>query len=455
MNFASAKKVIKNAFIVNEGNIFKGSVFIDGRTIEQIIPSGNEIGFVNENDYEFIDAEGQYLLPGVIDDQVHFREPGLTYKGDIYSESRAAVAGGITSFMEMPNTKPPALTQELLEEKYRIGAQKSLANYSFYMGASNDNLEELLKTNPAKVCVIKVFIGYSTGNMMVDDDAVLEKIFSNAPTLVAVHCEDEETVQTNNRTFLEDYGEDAPVKIHPLIRSAEACYLSSSKAVALAKKHNTRLHVLHLSTANEMELFDNSVPLRDKLITAEVCVHHLWFSDEDYIQKGNFIKWNPAIKTRKDRDALRQAVLSDRIDVIATDHAPHTLEEKERVYFKAPSGGPMVQHSLAAMLELANEGIISLEKVVEKMCHNPAILFGVQNRGYIRKGYFADLVLVDLNNSVEVKKENVLYKCGWSPMEGITFHSKIKKTFVNGHLVFDNGRFDESKKGERLLFNRK
>ena len=453
MVFSSNKKVIKNAFIVNEGKTFKGDVFVDDKTINQIVPFGSQPSQINESDYEPIDAEGLYLLPGIIDDQVHFREPGLTYKGDIYSESRAAVAGGITSFMEMPNTNPPALTQELLEEKYKIGAEKSLANYSFYMGTSNDNLEELLKTDPAKVCGIKVFMGSSTGNMLVDNESVLEKIFANAPTLVAVHCEDEETVQANNQKFLKEYGEDAPVKIHPLIRSAEACYLSSSKAVKLAKKHKTRLHVLHLTTAREMELFDNSIPLKDKLITAEVCIHHLWFSDEDYQQKGNFIKWNPAIKTKNDRDALREALLNNQIDVVATDHAPHTLEEKERVYFRAPSGGPMVQHALSAMLELSKKGVISLEKVVEKMCHNPAVLFRVKKRGFIRKGYFADLVLVDLNDSMEVKKKNVLYKCGWSPMEGITFHSKIKKTFVNGHLAFSDGKFDESKTGERLLFD--
>ena len=455
MAFSADKKVIKNAFIVNEGKTFKGDVFVDGKTIEHIVPFGNQKSDIDENDYETIEAEGLYLLPGVIDDQVHFREPGLTYKGDIYSESRAAVAGGITSFMEMPNTNPPALTQELLEEKYKIGAEKSLANYSFYMGASNNNLEELLKTDPAKICGIKVFMGSSTGNMLVDDEAVLKKIFANAPTLVAVHCEDEETVQANNQEFLKEYGEDAPVKIHPLIRSAEACYLSSSKAVALAKKYNTRLHVLHLSTAREMELFDNQIPIEEKRITAEVCIHHLWFSDEDYSQKENFIKWNPAIKTKNDRDALREALLNNRIDVIATDHAPHTLEEKERVYFRAPSGGPMVQHALPAILELSKKGMLSLEKVVEKMCHNPAILFRVQKRGFIREGYFADIVLIDLNDSVNVKKENVLYKCRWSPMEGITFHSKIKKTFVNGHLAFVDGQFDESKNGERLLFDLK
>ncbi len=453
MAFSSDKKVIKNAFIVNEGKTFKGDVFVDGKTIEQIVPFGSRSSQISESDYEPIEAEGLYLLPGVIDDQVHFREPGLTYKGDIYTESRAAVAGGITSFMEMPNTNPPALTQELLEEKYKIGSQKSLANYSFYMGTSNDNLEELLKTDPTKVCGIKVFMGSSTGNMLVDNESVLEKIFANAPTLVAVHCEDEETVQANNQKFLKEYGEDAPVKIHPLIRSAEACYLSSSKAVKLAKKHNTRLHILHLSTAREMELLDKNIPLKEKRITAEVCIHHLWFSDEDYQHKGNFIKWNPAIKTKNDRDALREALLNGQIDVVATDHAPHTLEEKERVYFRAPSGGPMVQHALSAILELSKKGIISLEKVVEKMCHNPAILFRVQKRGFIREGYFADLVLVDLKDSVVVKKENVLYKCGWSPMEGITFHSKIIKTFVNGHLAFSDGKIDESKTGERLLFD--
>ncbi|MCF6169499.1 MAG: dihydroorotase [Bacteroidales bacterium] len=454
MASSPGKLVIKGALIVNEGQIFKGDVFVEGQIISGVVPSGSTESRMNQSGYETIPAEGLYLLPGVIDDQVHFREPGLTYKGDIYSGSRAAVAGGITSFMEMPNTNPPALTQELLEEKYQLASQKSLANYSFYMGASNNNLEELLKTDPASVCGIKVFMGSSTGNMLVDDEQVLEDIFANAPALVAVHCEDEETVQANNRAFLEKYGEQAPVTIHPLIRSEDACYLSSSRAVKLAKKHNTRLHVLHLSTAREMELFDNTLPLAEKRITAEVCVHHLWFSDADYPQKGNLIKWNPAIKTLHDRNALREALLNDRIDVVATDHAPHTMEEKERSYFRAPSGGPMVQHSLPAMLELSKEGIIPLEKVVGKMCHNPAILFRVRKRGFIRKGFFADLVLVDLNDSVEVKKDNILYKCGWSPMQGLTFHSRVKQTFVNGHLVFNNGIFDESKKGRRLLFDR-
>lgn len=448
------KKIIRNAFVVNEGKIFKGDVYVNGDKIERVVKSETASQIYDTNEYQLIDAEGLYLLPGIIDDQVHFRDPGLTYKGDIYTESKAAVAGGITSFMEMPNTNPPALTQELLEEKYKMGAQKSLANYSFYMGASNDNLDELLKTDPSKVCGIKVFMGSSTGDMLVDDEKVLATIFAQAPTLVAVHCEDEKTVQSNNADFLEKYGEDAPANIHPLIRSAEACYLSSSKAVALAKKHNTRLHILHLSTAREMDLFDNSIPLEEKKITAEVCIHHLWFSADDYDKKGNFIKWNPAIKTKEDRNALRKALLNNTIDVIATDHAPHTLEEKERVYFRAPSGGPMVQHALQAMLELYKQGILSLEKVVEKMCHHPAILFGVQKRGFIKEGYFADLVLVDLKKQEEVEKENVLYKCGWSPMESVNFHSRVLKTFVNGHLVFANGEFDESKKGERLLFNR-
>lgn len=454
MNASSERKIIRNASIVNEGEIFKGDVFINGNKIEQVVRSKDVPPDIELEDYQIINAAGLYLLPGIIDDQVHFRDPGLTYKGDIYTESKAAVAGGITSFMEMPNTNPPALTQELLEEKYRMGAKKSLANYSFYMGASNDNLKELLKTDPAKVCGIKVFMGSSTGDMLVDDEKVLSEIFAKAPTLVAVHCEDEKTVQSNNADYLQKYGENAAADIHPLIRSAEACYLSSSKAVALAKKHNTRLHILHLSTAREMDLFDNSIPLEEKKITAEVCIHHLWFSDEDYNEKGNFIKWNPAVKTKEDRSALRKAVLDNTMDVIATDHAPHTLEEKERAYFRAPSGGPMVQHALTAMLELHKQGVLSLEKVVEKMCHHPAILFGVQKRGFVKEGYYADLVLVDLKEKVEVKKDNVLYKCGWSPMEGLTFNTAIKKTFVNGHLAYDEGEFNESKKGERLLFDR-
>lgn len=453
MTSSPAKKLIKNAFIVNEGNIFKGDVFIEGDTIKEVSSSPIKKETEGES-IEIIDADGLYLIPGVIDDQVHFRDPGLTYKGDLYTESKAAVAGGITSFMEMPNTIPNTLTQELLEEKYQMASEKSLANYSFYMGASNDNIDEVVKTDPANVCGIKVFMGSSTGNMLVDDDKALEAIFSKAPTLIAVHCEDETTISRNNTKFFAEYGEDAPPEIHPLIRSSEACYLSSSKAINLAKKHNTRLHILHLSTEAEMSLFDNSLPLEKKRITAEVCIHHLWFSDEDYAEKGNFIKWNPAIKKASDRDALMKSLLNGKIDVVATDHAPHSLEEKSKPYFQSPSGGPMVQHVLIAMLELHHRGKISLEKVVEKMCHNPADLFKVENRGYINEGYFADLVLVDLNDPWKVEEENLFYKCGWSPMEGLTFSSKVHKTFVNGHLAYDNGKINEDIKGKRLTFNR-
>jgi len=446
----SINKVIREASIVNEGVTFVGDVFIKGDIIEDIVKT-------NEKDYdgyEIIEAKGQYLLPGVIDDQVHFRDPGLTYKGDIYSESKAAVAGGVTSFMEMPNTNPPALTQELLEEKYTKASEKSLANYSFYMGASNDNLDEILKTDPSKVCGIKVFMGSSTGNMLVDNETVLENIFKNAPTLVATHCEDEDTITANNQKFLKKYGIDAPTSIHPELRSAEACYISSSKAIRLAKKHNTRLHILHLTTAKEMELFDNSIPLEDKKITAEVCAHHLWFDSNDYSKKGNFIKWNPSIKYEADKNALREAVNNNTIDVIATDHAPHTEEEKSKAYFQAPSGGPMVQHSLVAMLQLVKEDVFTMEKLVEKMCHHPSILFNVDKRGYIRKGYFADLVLLDLNSNWTVNKDNIEYKCNWSPLEGESFNSKVLKTFVNGNIVYDNGSFNEEIKGKRLFFNR-
>lgn len=445
----SSNKVICGATIVNEGKTFVGDVFVKNEIIEKIVAGKAD----DYSGYEILMADGLYLLPGVIDDQVHFRDPGLTYKGDIYTESKAAIAGGVTSFMEMPNTDPPALTQDILEEKYKAASTKSLANFSFYMGASNDNLDEILKTDPSKVCGIKVFMGSSTGNMLVDNEKSLEEIFKNAPTLVATHCEDEATVQANNTKYLKKYGIDAPTSIHADLRSAEACYLSSSRAVELAKKHNTRLHILHLTTAKEMELFDNSIPLSEKRITAEVCVHHLWFSSMDYESKGNFIKWNPSIKSVDDRDALRKAVLNNTIDVIATDHAPHTEEEKERPYFKAPSGGPMIQHSLTAMLQLHKQGVLSLEKVVEKMCHHPSELFKVTNRGFIREGYFADMVLVDMNSDWRVEKENIYYKCKWSPLEGEIFNSKVIKTFVNGNLVFDNGKFDESVKGKRLIFN--
>jgi len=443
--------IIKNATLVNEGKKYSASVFVSNGIIEKIDKS-NSISL--PDGYEEIDAGGLHLFPGVIDDQVHFRDPGLTYKADIYSESKAAVAGGVTSFMDMPNTVPNTITQEILEDKYRAASEKSLANFSFYMGANNNNLAEVVKTDPTKVCGIKVFMGSSTGNLLVDDETALENIFKYAPTLVATHCEDDTTINANTKIFKEKYGDDAPARIHPMIRSAEACYLSSSKAVKLAKKHNTRLHILHLSTAKEMELFDNSVPLEEKKITAEVCIHHLWFSDKDYDSKGNFIKWNPAVKSETDREALFEAVLDNTIDVVATDHAPHTLEEKEQPLFKAPSGGPMVQHSLQAMLEFAYRNEISVEKVVEKMCHHPAILFNVKKRGFIREGYQADLVLVDLGTEQTVSKENILYKCGWSPMEGVTFHSKVVSTFVNGHRVYHLGSFDESKKGERLLFER-
>ena len=445
------KYIIKGATIVNEGKSFIGNVYLDNGIIERIQEGSAESVSAG---YKVVSAEGKYLFPGVIDDQVHFREPGMEYKAEIYTESRAAVAGGITSFMEMPNTKPPALTQELLEDKYKLGKEKSLANFSFYMGASNDNLDEVLKTDPAKVCGLKVFMGSSTGNMLVDDEEVLEQIFSKVHMLIATHCEDEETVRANNEALYKKYGLDGTVELHPQIRSEQACYLSSSKAVRLARKHGSRLHVLHLSTAKEMELFDKDIPLTEKKITAEACIHHLWFSDEDYKRKGNRIKWNPAIKTKSDQEAVFDALLSGKIDVVATDHAPHTLEEKERPYFKAPSGGPLVQHALVAMLELAKQGKITVEQVVEKMCHNPAILFHVKKRGFIREGYFADLVLVDMNNSWEVNKDNILYKCGWSPFEGDTFSSSVEKTFVNGNLVYDQGQFQEGINGQRLEFDR-
>ena len=449
----SNKKVITGATIVNNGIVAIGDVFLNGDNIEKIVLQEENV-ISDFTGYEVIDAVGLHLFPGVIDDQVHFRDPGLTYKGDIYTESKAAVAGGITSFMEMPNTIPNCLTQEILEEKYTHASTVSLANYSFYMGASNNNIEEVVKTNPKNICGIKVFMGSSTGNMLVDSEEALSAIFSSAPTLVAVHCEDENTIVHNNNYYFDKYGDDAPTSIHPKIRSAEACYLSSAKAVKLAKKYGTRLHVLHLTTAKEMSLFDNKLALVDKKITAEVCVHHLWFSEEDYDRKGNFIKWNPSIKSSVDRDALLEAVLSNKIDVIATDHAPHTLQEKERSYFKAPSGGPMVQHSLITMLEYYHKGVFTLEKIVEKMCHNPAILFNIVKRGYVKEGHKADLVLVDLDNNWEVKKENILYKCGWSPMEGETYKSKVISTFVNGNRVYNNGVFYENTKGKRLTFNK-
>ena len=440
--------LIKNAQIVNEGRIYKADVLIENKIIKLIAPE------INIEAEQIIDAEGLHLIPGVIDDQVHFREPGLTHKANIYTESKAAIAGGITSFMEMPNTNPQALTQELLEDKYKIAAENSIANYSFFMGASNDNLEEVLKTDPKKVAAIKIFMGSSTGNMLVDNKSVLEEIFSKSSMLIAVHCEDEETIQENTIAAKKEFGEAVPISEHPNIRSAEACYKSSSMAVELAKKHNTRLHVFHLSTEKEIALFDNSIPLKDKKITAEVCIHHLWFDESKYAEKGTLIKWNPAVKKESDKNALFQALLDGKLDVVATDHAPHTLEEKSNTYFNAPSGGPLVQHALPAMLSFVNQEKISLEKVVEKMCHNPAICFRVENRGFIREGYFADLVLVDLDKPWEVTKENILYKCGWSPFEGETFNAQITHTFVNGHIAYEYGNFDETTRGMRLTFDR-
>jgi dihydroorotase len=440
--------LIKNAQLVNEGRIYKADVLVEDKIIKKIATE------INIEADQIIDAEGLHLLPGVIDDQVHFREPGLTHKANIYTESKAAVAGGITSFMEMPNTNPQALTQALLENKYQIAAETSIANYSFFMGASNDNLEEVLKTDPKTVGAIKIFMGSSTGNMLVDNKSVLEEIFSKSPILIAVHCEDEQTIQENTIAAKKEFGEEVPISEHPNIRSAEACYKSSSMAVELAKKHNTRLHVFHLSTEKEISLFDNTLPLEEKRITAEVCIHHLWFDESKYADKGTLIKWNPAVKKASDKEALFQALLDDKLDVIATDHAPHTLEEKSNTYFNAPSGGPLVQHALPAMLAFVKKEKINIEKVVEKMCHNPAICFKVENRGFIREGYFADLVLVNLNKPWEVNKENILYKCGWSPFEGETFNAQITHTFVNGHIAYEYGNFDENQRGMRLTFDR-
>ena len=442
--------LIKNAKIVNEGTIFEGDVLIENEFIVEIAP----IISPKLSSCKIIDAEGNYLIPGAIDDQVHFREPGLTHKGNIASESRAAIAGGITSFIEQPNTVPNAVTQEILEEKYQIAAKDSFANYSFMMGGTNDNLEEILKTNPKNVAGIKLFLGSSTGNMLVDNQEALEKIFSSTKMLIAVHCEDETTIKNNLERYKLQFGDDIPVTAHHLIRSAEACYLSSSKAIELAKKTGARLHIFHLSTAKEMDLFTNKIPLEEKQITAEVCIHHLWFTNEDYKTKGNFIKWNPAVKTAEDREALWTALLDDRIDVIATDHAPHTLEEKNQSYLNAPSGGPLVQHAVVAMFEAHHQGKISIEKIVEKMCHNPAKIFKIEKRGFIKEGFYADLVIVNSRLPWNVKKENILAKCGWSPFEGYNFKSRITHTFVNGQLVYENFKVKETPVGMRLLFNR-
>ena len=440
--------IIINAKIVNEGKVFESDLVIRNERIEKI---GSNL---SSKDAVIIDAKGLYLLPGAIDDQVHFREPGLTHKGNIHSESRAAVAGGVTSFMEMPNTVPPTFTQELLEQKYSIALRDSLANYSFFIGASNENLDEVLKTDLKKVCGLKIFMGSSTGNLLVDNPQVLEGFFSQFPGLIASHCEDEPIIRKNTEEFRAKYGEDIPIEYHPLIRSEEGCYKSSSFAVGLAKEHGTRLHILHISTAKEVGLFNNSLPLEKKKITAEACIHHLWFNDSDYARLGTKIKWNPAIKTKRDQEAILKAVLDNNIDVIATDHAPHTWEEKNNTYFKAPSGGPLVQHSVVAMLDLYHQGKISLERIVEKMSHNPAILFRIEDRGFIREGYFADLVLADLDKSWTVDKNNILSKCGWSPFEGHSFRSKITHTFVSGKLVYQNEKLIEGESGKRLIFKR-
>ena len=441
-----SKYLLKNCRIVNEGKISYGDVLIIGERIEKIASS------IDHPTAEEIDATGKYLLPGAIDDQVHFRDPGLTHKGDLYTEPKAAVAGGITSFMEMPNTIPNVLTQELLEDKYALAATKSLANFSFYMGVSNDNYDEVMKTDRETVCGIKIFMGSSTGNMLVDDQSALDKIFSGTDMLIATHCEDEATIRRNAESARQQYGEDVPIEMHPVIRSAEACYLSSSSAVALAKKHGTRLHVLHISTAKELDLFHGNTSIGKKKITAEACIHHLWFDNSDYARLGTKIKWNPAIKTADDKQALIEALGDGRIDVVATDHAPHTVEEKAQSYFKAPSGGPLVQHALVAMLEFYHEDRLSLELIAKKMSHDVAECFRIEDRGYIREGYYADLVLVDLHNPWRVDKSNLLYKCGWSPFEGNMFRSRVTHTFVNGHPVYVNGKFDENRKGNRLAF---
>jgi dihydroorotase len=452
INFNSMKTLIKNATIINEGLRYKGSVLINEDKIERlfpyIIPEGIEI-----NSFNIIDAKDKYLIPGVIDDHVHFREPGLTQKGEIETESRAAIAGGITSFMDMPNTIPPSTTHEFLEKKYNRASEVSRANYSFYLGATNDNLEEVLKTDPSVVCGIKVFLGTSTGNIVIDDEKILTGIFEKSPLLIAAHCEDDKTIQRNIEDAMKIFGENIPVSQHPVIRSTEACYRSSSKAVELASKLNTRLHILHLSTAMETELFSRG-NIKDKNITAEVCVHHLWFDERNYSRKGTLLKVNPAIKSKKDKEALWDALISDKIDLIATDHAPHTLKEKNNSYMRAPSGGPMIQHSLVAMLEMSRKGIISIEKVIKKMCHAPADLFGIDRRGYIREGYYADLVLVDPNQSWVVSTDNILYKCRWSAFENQEFSHKIISTFVNGREVYKNGEITENFRGSRLNFIR-
>ena len=447
--------LIKNARIVNEGSITNGNILIHKGRIQKV--SGPD-EVIEDDAMETVDAGGKFVLPGIMDDQVHFREPGLTHKGDIFSESRAAVAGGITSYMEMPNTQPQTITLEELEKKHALAAEKSLANYSFYLGATNDNIDEIRKLDPGQSCGIKIFMGASTGNMLVDNVESLNAIFAESPVLIATHCEDENTIRENSKKYREKYGEEIPFRCHPLIRSGEACYISSSLAVELATRHNSRLHILHISTARELDLFDNTLPAEQKRITSEVCVHHLWFEQGDYKQKGSLIKWNPAVKTKKDRQGLLDGLKNNRLDVIATDHAPHTLEEKAGTYFNAPSGGPLVQHSLPAMMEYVLDGTIELTALVEKMCHSPARLFNVAERGFIREGCYADLVILDTDSPWTVSPHNILYKCGWSPFDGQVFRSRILKTYVNGNRVYEweSGKhtFNEQIKGSRLRFNR-
>jgi dihydroorotase len=443
---------IHNALVVNENRRFTGAVLIVDGIIDGVFDGNAPQGYPMPGETIDIDAKGRFLFPGVIDGHVHFREPGLTEKADIRSESRAAVAGGVTSYMEMPNTKPNATTLDILEEKFDLASARSLANYSFYLGATNDNLSEIEKADPSEICGLKLFLGASTGNMLVDNPETLEAIFRKSPLLIGVHAEEEAVIRRNLQEFTQKYGNDIPASAHPLIRSEEACYTSSAKAVALAEKHGARLHLLHLSTAAELRLLRNDLPLPEKMITGEVCIHHLWFDDRDYRELGNSIKWNPAVKTPGDREALMAALLDGTLDVVSTDHAPHRREEKDQSYICCPSGGPLVQHSLVAMMGFFHLGKIPVEKIVEKMCHNPAVLHRIHNRGFIRKGYYADLTLVDPDDPWTVEKDNILYKCGWSPFEGVTFRSRVTHTWVNGRLVYNRGRFDESGMGMRLKF---
>lgn len=442
------KYLIKNGKTINEGKIVEQDILIEDNIIIKIDKD------ISDAQATIIDAKDKYVIPGIIDDQVHFREPGLTHKANIYTESKAAVAGGVTSFMEQPNTNPAALTQELLEQKYEIAAQTSLANYTFFMGTSNDNYDEVMKTDFSKVGALKIFMGSSTGNMLVDNEHVLSKIFANLNGIIVTHCEDEQTIKKNTEKYKQQFGDNIPMNYHPIIRDDEACYISTKLAIDLAKKYNSRLHVFHISTEKELDLFDNSILLKDKKITAEVCVHHLFFDESDYAKLGSQIKCNPAIKYKSDKDALLRALLDDRLDVIATDHAPHTWQEKQQSYFKAPSGLQLVQHSLQLMLDFHHQQKISLEKIIEKMCHAPADCFQVKNRGYLREGYFADIAIVDIQKEYTITNQNILYKCGWSPLENKTFKGEVTQTFVNGNLVYNNGLFDESKKGQRLLFSR-